>query len=120
MCAWTFWEYRNVVSLFLDQCDEAMKEKLMSRLDLLLENGNNCERPVTAPLGYGLFELLAVARNNQARLLFYFGKGEKIIFVDAFYKKDKKFQAKRITQAKKTRDKIKNEEDILDALNYTH
>lgn len=106
MGTWQLKQFRNIVDLFYAGCDQAMQNKLDRRLDLLRQKGIECRRPITAPLGDGLFELRAGVRNMQARLIFFYGAKQNIIFVHAINKQRGKIDQADLTVAKKNRKKI--------------
>jgi len=86
---WTIWQYKKIITAFLDECSDKMYEHLLQRLDALSEKGNECTYPITKPLKNtnGLYELRSnKIDNKRARLIFYFKPGKRIIFVNAFYK----------------------------------
>jgi phage-related protein len=104
--AWTLWQYSDIVDSIFAQCDEPMQEVLLRRLDLLSEKGNQCKRPISAPLEDGIFELRAKASRKHVRLLYYFGPNNRIIFVHAFFKDQSAVSRADIDIAKRNRKNI--------------
>jgi phage-related protein len=100
---WSAHQFGSVWDVVYDSCDRDTREVLDRRLDILLEHGNNCGRPITAHLDDGIFEL----RAKSARMLFYFGTNRDIIFAHCIIKKTKKVPREDIETAKKNRAKIK-------------
>lgn len=84
-------------------CDQDTQELLDRRLDFLREHGNLSDRPISAPLEDGIFEL----RAKDARMLFYFGEKRDIIFVNCIIKKTRKVPREEIQLAKKRRTEIR-------------
>ncbi len=99
---WTALQYGSVWQDVYDDCDKGTQELLDRRLDALLDKGNLCGRPISAPLGDGIFEL----RANQARMLYYFGETRQIIFVNCILKKGRVVPPEAIKLAKKRRIEI--------------
>jgi phage-related protein len=99
---WTAFQYRRVWDEAYALCDDDTQEGLDRRLDLLLEHGNLAGRPITAPLGDGIFEL----RANAARMLFYFGASRSIVFVHCIIKKTRTVPTEDVKLAKKRRAEI--------------
>lgn len=77
MNTWTLWQYKKIVDLFLEECNQEMQEVLMRRIDLLSEKGIECKRPISTPIGNGLFELRGRSGNKQARLIYYLAQTDK-------------------------------------------
>lgn len=109
---WSAYQYDGVWDITYAMCDDATQELLDRRYVFLREHGNLSERPVSAPLGDGIFEL----RANNARMLFYFGLVRAIVFVNCFIKKTRKVSPEDIKLAKKRRTEILTEKVKLNAL----
>jgi phage-related protein len=95
-----------------------MKEVLERRAFRLQQTGNGFERPNTAPLMDGFHELRGRAARMQARLIFYFASGRRIIFVDAFYKQGDKITKKDLAKARKNKRLIEKEEERANVLSF--
>src|SRR4030042_612009 len=117
MTDWKLRQFETIVTDFLNSCQETTKIKLMARLDTLSRDGNLCERPISAPLGDGLFELRCRVGNTQARLIYYFGRNRMIIFVHALFKSGSKIGQQNLRIAKRNRDSIKAQEVIPSGFN---
>jgi phage-related protein len=97
---WSTSQFDAVWDTIYASCDPDTQELLDRRLDFLQEHGSLSGRPISAPLGDGIFEL----RANQARMLFFFGPERgKIIFAHCIVKKTRKVPRKDIELAKKNR-----------------
>lgn len=120
MNTWTLWQYKNIVNAFIDECDIKMQAAIFARLDLLSEKGNQCRFPASAPLEDGIFELRVKSSRRQARLLYYFEQGQKIIFVHAFIKKMQKASRSDIETAKRNKRTIEEGRDGAHGINLTH
>jgi phage-related protein len=99
---WPAFQYGVVWDRTYVECDQNTQELLDRRLDLLCEHGNQSGRPISAPLGDGIFEL----RANDARMLYYFGSNHDIIFVHCLIKKTRKVAREDIELAKRRRAQI--------------
>jgi phage-related protein len=93
-------------------CDQATQELLDRHLFFLRQKGNLCERPISAPLGDGLFEL----RAKSARMIYIFRPQRTIIFVHCFIKKVRSVPPAEIKLAKKRRNEIEKGTAKLNAL----
>lgn len=106
---WTAWQYRNVFDDLYEQGGEDLRLSIDVRLDQLLERGNECKRPITAPLEDGIHEF----RAKDARLLFYFEPGKRIIFVVGIVKKQSSVPRAAIDDAKRIRKMIQEKKEGL-------
>jgi len=82
---------------FYDGVDEAildMPPKIQARilrlLEMIEEHGANLGSPHTEPMGDGLFEIRAKAKEGIGRGLFCYMDGPNIIVLHAFVKKSQK------------------------------
>jgi len=101
---WIAKQYDKVWTEIYESCDDDTRDVLDSHLDLLERNGSQSDRPISAPLGDGIFEL----RAKNVRMLFYFGKNRDIIFVHGIIKKVRKVPREDIELAKKRRKEYTN------------
>lgn len=83
---WAIEEYANAWSSLHDECDSKIQVALVQKLDQLRRVGNLAKRPLSAPLGGGIFEL----RYKNARALYYFREDRTIVFVHGIIKKGRK------------------------------
>ncbi len=92
----------------------ALPPKLQARMIRLLEmiekHGANLGDPHTKPMGDGLFEIRAKAKEGIARGLFCYMDGQKIKVLHAFVKKTEKTPKKDLDLAKDRLREIKNHE----------
>ena len=109
---WITWQYKTVWDDTYAQCDDATKEVLDRHLFSSRTKGNLLERPISAPLGNGVFEL----RAKDARMLYVFGPNRTIIFVNCFLKKVRRVPPQEIALAKKRRNEIASGKAKLNAL----
>jgi hypothetical protein len=80
---WTLWQFSRVVSEFRNRADDDVWDAVIRRMALLMEHGIRTSMPVSEPLGDGLFALRARAGTKQPRLLYYFERDRRIVFVHA-------------------------------------
>jgi len=85
-----------------------------------MHQGNLASRPISAPLKDGIFELRARAGKVQARLLFFFQPGKRIIFAVSTIKKKSKVPEQDIDKAKNIRDALLAEPELMDELTKIH
>ena len=92
----------------------AMPPKIQARmlklLELIEEHGANLGPPHTEPMGDGLFEIRAKAKDGIARGLFCYMAGERIYILRAFVKKDQKTPKKELKLARKRMSEVKRDE----------
>ena len=120
MGEWRLWQIDNVVSSFLESCEKGMREVFLRRLIHLLEYGDQTGRPLSAPLGKGLFELRGRARKSQARLIYFFGDRKEIFFVHACYKKRSKLSPGDLAIADRNREQIKKERGLAHGIDFAN
>jgi phage-related protein len=73
---------------------------MLKLLNLIESHGANLGAPHTAPMGDGLFEVRAKAKEGIGRALFCYMKGENICILHAFVKKTQKTPKKELDLAK--------------------
>ncbi len=93
---WAIEEYANAWNSLYDECDKDTKEILDRKYAQLREKGNLAGETVSKHIEDGIFEVKA----NQARMLYYFEKGRRIIFVHGLIKKKGKIDRRHINLAK--------------------
>ena len=99
-----FYEKENgqiPVKDFLDTLnpdDVAAVERIIAILE---KYGNRIQRPYSAPLGNGIFELRAKGKDNQYRVLYFFIKGDFACLTNACIKKTNETSSKEIELALK-------------------
>ena len=108
---WSAWEYRGVLSAFYQACSKGMQAEIDQRLARLLQLGNFAREPISKFLEDGIFELRTRCGKEQARFLYYFDSGKRIIFVVAVYKDQRKISRSDIENAKNIRTILKAEKE---------
>jgi|LGOV01.1.fsa_nt_gb phage-related protein len=81
-----------------------LKSKILRQIDLLIEFGNKLREPHTKSLTDkrgNMYELRVHQSTNIARVFFFFFKGNKIILLNGFIKKDNSTPKKEIDKAYK-------------------
>lgn len=120
MSEWILWQFKNIVDSFLANVNDRMEEILVRRLVHLSDKGNDCKRPISSPIGDGLFELRARAGKEQARLIYFFHSDRRIIFVHAFYKPGSAISQHDKEIASRNRKAIQEGKERAYGLNFTH
>jgi phage-related protein len=118
MTSWTLLQFRNIVDSFIEECETRIQAVLYQRLSRLSEIGNLAKRPISAYIEDGLFELRGQSGHLQPRLIYYFEKGRKIIFVHAIKKPGSKIPREDIGIAKKHRKLIQKEGEITHGIDF--
>ncbi len=93
---WNIEEHANAWSSLRGKCDPKIQVALDQRLDRLRRLGNLAKRPLSAPLGGGIFEL----RYKKARALYYFREDRTIVFLHGLIKGGRKVPQKDIGLAR--------------------
>ena len=76
-----------------------IQARLLRLLELMQEHGANLGAPHTSPMGDGLFEIRAKAKEGIGRALFCYMKGERVYILHAFVKKTQKTPKKELDLA---------------------
>ncbi len=105
MC-WEIDFYEGVDEAILDMPPK-IQARMLKLLDLMAEKGANLGEPHTKPMGDGLFEIRAKAKEGIGRGLFCYLDGKNIKVLHAFVKKSHKTPKKDITLAKKRMKEVK-------------
>lgn len=96
------WEvdfYDGVENDILDMPPK-IQARILRLLELVEEHGANLGAPHTAPIGNGLFEIRAKAKEGIGRALFCYMKGERVFILHAFVKKTQKTPKKDLDLAR--------------------
>lgn len=92
----------------------AMPPKIQARilrlLTLMEEHGANLGPPHTTPMGEGLFEIRAKAKEGIGRALFCYMQGTHVYILHAFVKKSQKTPKKLLALAKTRMREVKQDE----------
>ncbi|MCA1773202.1 MAG: type II toxin-antitoxin system RelE/ParE family toxin [Halomonas sp.] len=67
-----------------------IQARMLRLLEMVEQHGANLGPPHTEPLGDGLFEIRAKAKEGIGRSLFCYVKGQRIIILHTFVKKSQK------------------------------
>ena len=102
---WVAKQLGKVWDKFYDSCEKQVQVGLDARLVKQKKLGDRTQRPTSAPLVDGLYEL----RYDQVRAIYYLGRGQSLIFVHLFIKKTREVPPGDIKLAKQRRKRI--EED---------
>lgn len=77
-----------------------IQAKMIRLLELIEEHGANLGVPHSTPMGDGLFEIRAKAKEGIGRALFCYMKGKHVYILYAFVKKSQKTPKKDLNLAK--------------------
>ena len=77
-----------------------IQARILRLLELMVEHGANLGAPHTTPMGEGLFEIRAKAKEGIGRALFCYMEGEHVYILHAFVKKSQKTPKKALSLAK--------------------
>jgi len=83
--------------------------KMLHIFELIEIAGAQLGEPYTKPLGDGLFEIRAKAKEGIGRSIYCYQKEQKIIILHSFVKKDQKTPKKELEIALKRKKEIDNE-----------
>ena len=109
--AWSIDFYDGVEDAIVDM-PPRMQARMLRLLELMGEHGANLGAPHTTPMGDGLFEVRAKAKEGIGRALFCYMKGEHIYILHAFVKKSQKTPKKDLDLAKTRVKEISQNEQI--------
>ena len=87
-----------------------IQARMLKLLEMIEEHGANLGAPHTEPMGDGLFEIRAKAKEGIGRSLFCYMKGEKVCVLTAFVKKSQKTPKKELDLAKDRMKEVKGHE----------
>lgn len=87
-----------------------IQARILKLLELIEKHGANLGPPHTKPLGGGLFEIRAKAKEGIGRGIFCYMDGERVKVLHAFIKKDQKTPKKDLDLAKERLRKVKQNE----------
>lgn len=91
------------VNIFMDDQSEKMIAKILTRIDLLEKNGPKLGEPYSKFIDDGIYELRCQTEGNNARILYFFVSGRKVILTNGFMKKTEKTPLDEIAKAKRYR-----------------
>ncbi|ODC02576.1 hypothetical protein BFW38_02455 [Terasakiispira papahanaumokuakeensis] len=86
-----------------------IQARMIRLLELMEAHGANLGPPHTIPMGDGLFEIRAKAKEGIGRAFFCYMKGERIYVLHAFVKKSQKTPKKDLDLAKTRMKEVGNE-----------
>ena len=95
---WTIDFYDGVEDAIVDMPPK-IQARMLRLLELMEEHGANLGAPHTAPMGDGLFEIRAKAKEGIGRALFCYMKGKHVYILHAFVKKTQKTPKKELDLA---------------------
>lgn len=106
---WTIDFYDGVEDAIVEMPTK-IQARMLKLLDLVEEHGANLGAPHTTPMGDGLFEIRAKAKEGIGRAIFCYMKGEHIHILHAFVKKSQKTPKKDLDLAKTRMKEVSQDE----------
>lgn len=97
--SWTIDFYSGVEDA-ITEMPPKIQARMLWLLELMEKHGANLGAPHTIPMGDGLFEIRAKAKEGIGRALFCYMKGENVYILHAFVKKSEKTPKKDLDLAK--------------------
>lgn len=107
--SWAINFYDGVDDVIYDMPPK-IQARMLRLLELMEEHGANLGSPHTAPMGGGIFEIRAKAKEGIGRALFCYTKGEHIYILHAFVKKTQKTPKKELDLAIVRMKEVKQDE----------
>ncbi|SFU71683.1 type II toxin-antitoxin system RelE/ParE family toxin [Xenorhabdus koppenhoeferi] len=104
--SWNIDFYHGVMDNILDMPPK-IQARMLKLLELMEQHGANLGSPHTEPMGNGLFELRAKAKEGIGRGLFCYLDGSNIYILHAFVKKSQKTSKKDLDLAKNRMKEVK-------------
>ena len=117
---WTLVQYQSAYDELYKQCDKRLRAAIDQRLTRLAMLGNMAHAPVSKPLGDRLFECRATAGNRHVRFLYFFRPGKVIVIAVAIFKDQRKTPRSAIDRAKRIRDTLLAEPELMNELTTIH
>lgn len=105
--AWSVAYYPGVDDELTDM-PPAITARMLKLLDMMQVYGGNLGMPHTKPLGDGLFELRAKAKDGIGRGLFCYVSGKQMVILCVFVKKSDKLPKHYLNLAKARKAEIEN------------
>lgn len=96
---WTIDFYAGVEDA-ITEMPPKIQARMLKLLELMEEHGANLGAPHTTPMGDGLFEIRAKAKEGIGRAIYCYMKGEHVYILHAFVKKSQKTPKKDLDLAK--------------------
>ena len=106
---WTIEFFSQSVEQETLQLPPKILAKMLHIFELIELTGVKLGEPYTKPLKDGLFEVRAKARDGIGRSIYCYQKGNKIIILHSFVKKDQKTPKKALNIALKRKKELENE-----------
>lgn len=118
--SWQLYQFEQVYTKFYEGCDNELQAEIDSRLDVLRDLGNLAREPYSKPVEDGIFECKANTHRHQARLLYCFQPGRRIVIVVAVMKSTRKLKRTDIETAKTRKAIIEAERERIHGIHSTH
>ena len=103
---WTVEFFNKSVEENILDMPPKIQARMIKLLELIEKHGANLGSPHTEPMGNGLFEIRAKAKEGIGRSLYCYMKGRHIMVLHAFIKKSTKTPKSDIELAKKRKGEV--------------
>lgn len=117
---YTLLQYRGAYDTFVATLDGKFKTSVEQRLKRLADHGAGAGANVTKKLRDGIYECRAQRERQQARLIWFYMKGKRIIVTVGFIKKKGKVPPLLIEQAIKIKKLLEDNPELLDEITEIH
>ena len=120
---WRLYQYLDSFTAFRDSLlrdDPELVANLDQRLHRLQIMGNQAQEPVSKYVEDGILECKAKSAQHQARLLFCFQPGTRIVILLGILKDQRKLKRADIEEAKRRRAIIESQSEFIRGLHSTH
>ncbi len=93
---------------FMEELPAKYMSKILKKLELLKEQGNNLGEPHVKPIEGKLWELRIQYKTDQVRVIYFIDENQTIVLLHGFVKKDQKIRRSEIETAQKRLKEYKN------------
>ena len=93
---------------FMEELPAKYRSKILKKLELLKEQGNNLGEPHVKPIEGKLWELRIQYKSDQVRMIYFIDENQTIVLLHGFVKKDQKIRRSEIETAQKRLKEYKN------------
>jgi len=97
---------------WLDTLDGRARRKCWVRLSRVRQHGHTLRRPEVGYLGEGIYELRVLRAGQRIRILYGFGRHDRIVLLSAFIKTQARVPTREIMLAKRRLDLYDRDPDL--------
>ena len=120
--SWVLCQYLNVYDEFFESIrhDKELQGRIDQRLMLLAQYGNQADEPISKYVEAGILECRAKSARHQARLLYCFQPGKRIVVLLGILKDQPRLDRADIAEAKRRKTIIEVNAEFLSGIHQTH